>query len=371
MFDTARLQQIEKIWEAIEASYRLAPYNAPLNRVEEYQKILNAYHDGQLYNPQFVYKSPPTYPVEQIRDFLAGLRPNHFPFEMIYYEKAQSELFAIQCIQTHDPGIITGTSCLAYGLPDHTLLDEARNILKERVTDISEQVQEFSAEAAAEWIGSVLREVGIQEWQAVVLEPMNARISVNRLDKQVKIRKGSTFSQSDLRRLIIHEIGVHLLRYENGTEQSIYLFRNSFPGYLETEEGLAVYSEAESGLLETETLRKYAGRVIAANLALNHSFGQVFQALASYLGTETAFDITVRSKRGFMDTMQPGAHTKDIVYLKGFLSVRAHLLQHPDDYPLLFIGKFGLQHLPLVRSLLETGTILPAKLLPSNLKINI
>ncbi len=218
---------------------------------------------------------------------------------------------------------------------------------------------------------SVLEKASIKDWKAIVLEPMNASMSVNRLDKQVKIRKGLTFSENDLKRLIVHEIGVHVLRYENGTQYPIRLFSNSFPNYTETEEGVAVYSESQAGLLQVGTLRKYAGRVIAAHLALSQPLSEVFQTIAADLGTEMAFDIVVRAKRGFTDTAQPGAHTKDIVYLRGYLAVQAYLTQHPDDYPLLFAGKFGLQHLPLVRSLLEEGIISPPKLLPSDLSVDL
>lgn len=128
-----------------------------------------------------------------------------------------------------------------------------------------------------------------------------------------------------------------------------------------------VYSEANAGLLETNTLRKYAGRVMAADLALKYPFSDVFERLAPDLGPQTAFDITVRAKRGFTDTSQPGAHTKDIVYLQGFLAVQSHLQQYPEDYTLLFSGKFGLRHLPLVRALRKQELILPPKRLPDDL----
>lgn len=81
---------------------------------------------------------------------------------------------------------------------------------------------------------------------------------------------------------------------------------------------------------------------------------------------EMAFDIATRVKRGFVDTAQPGAHTKDMVYLQGYLAVKAHLAENPDDLPLLMLGKFALQHLPLVREWLAQGLLVPARYLPQD-----
>lgn len=367
MINLERLQPLELEWEDIEQSYRLSPYNAPRNREAEYQKVLAAYDAEKTYNPQFEYQETPPYPTSRIREFMARLAPDQSHLEMLYYEKAAHELSAIHCVQTHSPAAITGASCLAYGLPDRQLLAEAQAILSQYSTPDITPVKNIAAEQASVWMQSALEHAGIQEWQAVVFRPMSAMMSVNHLDKQIRVRKGTMFSQNTLRRLLAHEIGVHVLRYENGIVQPIRLFRNEFTGSLDTEEGLAVYNEECAGVLETDTLRKYAGRVIAAHLALNQSFFEVFQALVPPFGQEMAFEITARAKRGFTDTAQPGAHTKDIIYLRGYLQVKAHLEQHPEDYPLLFTGKVGLQHLPLVRELLEAKIITLPTVLPTDI----
>ncbi len=367
MINLERLHPLELEWEDIEQSYRLSPYNAPCNRGAEYQKLLTAYDAEKTYNPQFEYQETPPYPTSRIREFMARLAPDQSPLEMLYYEKAACELSAIHCVQTHSPAAITGASCLAYGLPNRQLLAEAQAILSQYSTPNVAPVKNIAAEQAIMWMQSALERAGIREWRAVVFEPMSAMMSVNHLDRQIRIRKGAMFSQDTLQRLLVHEIGVHVLRYENGVVQPIRLFRNGFTGAIDTEEGLAVHHEESAGVLETYTLRKYAGRVIAAHLALNQSFSEVFRALVPLFGQEMAFEITARAKRGFTDTAQPGAHTKDIVYLRGYLQVKAHLEQHPEDYPLLFTGKVGLQHLPLVRELLELEIITLPAVLPTDI----
>jgi uncharacterized protein (TIGR02421 family) len=366
--DWSRLNHLETEWEIIGDSYRTAPYQSPINLRAEKGKMIDAYQSGSAYNPYFEFAIPPEYPVKEIRHFIADLDPERSWLEQIYYDIANKELLHIQAVQTHDPNVITGSSCLNYGLPGFDLLTKAQHILDNTIRSTIEDQDLLADHEVASKLQLILNGNNLQNWQAIVDEPMNARMSVNRLDKQVKIRTGETFTPESIQRLIVHELGVHIIRYHNGDHQPIKLFRKGFPGYLATEEGLAVCSEERAGILEVNTLRKYAGRVVAAHLAINQSFNDVLHTLCQWLDFDTAFDIVVRAKRGFTDTSQPGVHTKDIVYLQGYLAVKKHLEQYSEDYELLFIGKFGLQHLPLVRSLLEQGVLSKPRLLPENLR---
>lgn len=364
------LQEIEAKWEKIEHSYRLSPYNAPMNRTEEQQRVMKGYANGRIYNPQFIYTSPPEFPIREINAFIRELRPENHPIEQLYEEKAHNALLEIKAVKTHSPAVITRGTCLEYGLPDHSLLDEAHIIL-EGATELEEPTATspalISAEEAAIQMQDILERAEIHGWKAVAYAPMNADASVNRLDKELRLRQEAKFSSATLRRLLMHEIGVHILRYVNGDRQKIQLFKTGFPGYLATEEGLAVYWEEKAGLLETKTLRKYAGRVVAAHLALSNSFWDVFNALVPLLGADMAFNITVRAKRGFTDTSQPGTHTKDIVYLQGYLQIKKYLREDLDDLSLLFTGKIGLQHIPLVQSLIEKDWVHLPDLLPQDI----
>ena len=129
MIDLDRLNSIETAWEEIESSYRIAPYTAPLNRNEEYQKLFDAYQVGQPYNPQFVYDTPPDFPVAEIRAFKARLTTDPNPIEEIYRTQAQNALLEIEAVQSRSPAAITGCSCLINGLPDQSLLATATKIL--------------------------------------------------------------------------------------------------------------------------------------------------------------------------------------------------------------------------------------------------
>jgi uncharacterized protein (TIGR02421 family) len=368
MLNLERLVGLDREWKEIEDSYRLAPYTAPINLPQEKEAVLSAYSAGEPYNPCFEYKDPPEFPIQRIRQFMCSLRPEDSVIERMYYTNAENELLSMKSILTHSPSVITGQTCLNYGLPDKALVKAAKLILTSTPDHSLYDIQDyFSTEDAAAEMQRMLDKLGLIGWNAQPFLPMSAKVSVNRQDKLVKIRKDSQFSKADLRRLLVHEIGVHVIRAENGNKQPLGIFSRGLPGYLDTEEGLAVYSEEKAGVIEIATMRKYAGRVIAAALALGQSFSDVFYSIVPDLGADIAFEIVARAKRGFLDTSQLGAHTKDIVYLKGYENVNQHLKEHPEDYALLFVGKIGLHDIDLVRDLLDKGIFGWPTLLPTTL----
>jgi len=369
MLNLDRLKDLDHEWQQIEESYRLDQYNAPINLSQEKEAMLSAFKAGKSYNPHFEYKNPPQFPLQRIYQFIRSCNPEDSVFEKMYYTVAQNELLAIESVLSHSPSVITGHTSLIYGVPDNELIATARSMLSSSSDNLSTSdfQASLSAEEAAIEMRRMLEKLGLARWSARSFSPMNAKVSVERKDRLVKIREDATFTHRDLRRLLVHEIGVHVLRAENGSKQPIGIFSRGLPSYLSTEEGLAVYSEEKAGVIEPTTMRKYAGRVIATVTSLSHSFNDVFRSIASDVGPDIAFEIAARTKRGFRDTSQPGAHTKDIVYLKGYRDVGQHLDKHPDDHEILFVGKLGLDDMELVRGLIEKNILYTPELVPSAL----
>lgn len=356
--DIERARRTEDEWSRIEASYRISPYFAPANLEDERSSFLASWQEGRRYEPTFRYAPPPDFPVRDIQNFLSLLTPLDSWLDGRYYWKATSALHEIWAVNEHDPAHITGFTCMEYGIPTQKLLSAAREILERMIPDSPAKHEQFlSATEACRQVQNELDRRRLDDWEAIVYEPMVAKMSVNRLDRQVRIRKGAAFLQSEVDRLKIHEVGVHVMRAEHGKRQHLRIFENSFPGYLATEEGLALYFEQQAGVLEEKTLKRYAGRVLGAWLALSHSFFEVFDVLAKYLEPNVVFDITVRAKRGFEDTSEYGAHTKDIVYLQGFLEVNRYLADNPTDLPYLMAGKIGIQDLDIAKKLSASGNL--------------
>ncbi|MEE4208484.1 MAG: tyrosine/phenylalanine carboxypeptidase domain-containing protein, partial [Parvularcula sp.] len=78
------------------------------------------------------------------------------------------------------------------------------------------------------------------------------------------------------------------------------------------------------------------------------------------LPEEDAFDTAVRAMRG-------GGLTKDACYLRGLRGLLA-ALQAGEDFETFFCGKFDLDHLPVIRTLLDEGFLKPPIILPAFLR---
>jgi hypothetical protein len=114
-----------------------------------------------------------------------------------------------------------------------------------------------------------------------------------------------------------------------------------------TEEGLAVFNEEANDCLNNFVLKIYAGRVLAIDYAMQKSFSETYRLLRKYFTKNTAWRLTLRAKRGFVDTSGPGALTKDIAYLQGYLKVKEYA-RKGGNMNRLYYGKVGIEHIPLL-----------------------
>lgn len=159
--------------------------------------------------------------------------------------------------------------------------------------------------------------------------------------------------------LLGHEVGTHILTNYNGKAQPFRQLSAGLPGYDELQEPLAVLAEYLVGGLSKRRLRTLAARVIAVGmLSGGATFVDVFRKLTKDydLHKDIAFGITMRVFRS-------GGFTKDVVYLRGLINLLEHI-RHGLDLKMLYVGKFGMDYLPIVRELLWRKILVPAKLLP-------
>jgi uncharacterized protein (TIGR02421 family) len=161
---------------------------------------------------------------------------------------------------------------------------------------------------------------------------------------------------------LAHEVGTHVITYLNGRAQPFRQLYVGLPGYEELQEGLAVLAEYLVGGLSRPRLRLLAARVVAARHMIDGgSFVEVFRELDRTYGfsQRTAFNITMRIFRG-------GGLTKDAVYLRGFFKVLDYFQNGGALEPLL-VGKFALDHVPIIQELQLRHVLGPPPLRPSYL----
>jgi uncharacterized protein (TIGR02421 family) len=232
-----------------------------------------------------------------------------------------------------------------YGRPSKDLVGKAKQFLK---TPMEKKIEGYTGISTVKKFLDAFLYQGLR-WKVKEKE-MVAGAAFDVGQRTLFINKQRRFSKEEIQRLIVHEIGTHITRAENGKKHKHKLFLMGFPNYLVTEEGLAVYNEERAGLLHNDLLKTYAGRVVAVDLALQSSFSSVYTTLREYFSDEDAFRLTMRVKRGLKDTSKPGGFTKDYFYLEGYYRVK-EFVKKGGSLDSLYTGKIGIEHIPFLRYL--------------------
>jgi uncharacterized protein (TIGR02421 family) len=148
--------------------------------------------------------------------------------------------------------------------------------------------------------------------------------------------------------LLHHEVGTHVVTYQNGARQPLTLLTIGLPGYDETQEGLAVLAEYLTGGLDPRRLRVLAARVVAIGKMLDGAgFLEIFESLREIhrISARTAWSIAIR-------VVVAGGSVKDAIYLRGITRI-LEALADGGSLDALFVGKLSLDHIPLIQDLLD------------------
>ena len=255
--------------------------------------------------------------------------------DIIYYYSNM-----VQCIQTiGEPKKFHYNSLRVYGTPTEKDVQNAQFILHHSDEPGGADMDKiYSPEDAKNYF---------EEFSKQYNFPLNIKLStaiaadamVSNSTQTLLIKKNTKFSKNQLLTLANHEIGVHLVTTYNGIEQPLKIFSNGFPRNVETQEGLAVFSEYMSGALTLNRLKTLAYRVLASDsLIKGYSFSDTFDLIhGTYkLNRNDAFSITMRVHRG-------GGFTKDRLYLSGLRKIyKRH--QRGESMDNLLTGKVTMDY---------------------------
>jgi uncharacterized protein (TIGR02421 family) len=166
------------------------------------------------------------------------------------------------------------------------------------------------------------------------------------------IPESAVFGADRVEPLLHHEVGTHVVTYQNGARQPLQLLTIGLPGYDETQEGLAVLAEYLVGGLDPRRLRVLAARVLAVGRMLDGAdFLDIFGWLRAEYGIppRTAWSISIRVVVG-------GGSVKDAIYLRGITRI-LDALAEGTRLDVLLVGKLALDHVPLIQDLLDRGVL--------------
>ena len=274
-------------------------------------------------------------------------------YEDIIYEYSG----LIECIETIGQGRkFYFNSLKSFGTPTERSLENAKFILRFDDSEFNEELLPmYNAQEARDYFDEFSKRYDFK-YRIKISNNLSAAAMVLNNTQTLVLRKSHKFSLNQLKVLTNHEIGVHMVTTFNGLNQPLKVFSNGFPNNVETQEGLAVYSEFMSGCLTIERLKELAFRVIAVDsLHKGYTFSDTFHLLHNQhkLNRDKAFSITLRVHRG-------GGFTKDHLYLKGIRNIYKYA-NSGEDLGLLLTGKVSQEYVSTIKKLQGLGLALPPK----------
>jgi len=325
----------------------------PLNAVEEKKRFFEKIEAGEEYNPHFRYapRNPlysyfsisPTFETykKELHELLDDLGRDTLG---LIFEKKILDLFErMELIRSIGTPNFYNNSEEYYGKVTKNVLKFSKELLQKKEKKEGVDITFVKAKSI---IDNFLKKKNLK-YKVVLRESGGSKFSVNIRTKEIFIDKNIQLTDLMVKRLIAHEIEGHAYRYENGLLQPYSVFaRGLSKESLETEEGLAIMVEQKEKINVDAQLREYAGRVFAVSVASKNSFFKTYDILKDYFLKEEAFTITMRVKRGLHKQSEPGAFTKDAVYLKGFLAVSKFLEDHSLEE--LYYGRYSVHDTSLI-----------------------
>ena len=353
---TEALFKIDKYLDKLVKKIELLSYVNPVNIESEKEKFFASKY---LTNPVFHYPNIDFDKFNLHREFFS------LPIERIEDEKIR-DLYEeiiyfysglIQSIETIGSGKkFYYNSLHSFGTPTEKDVENAKFILH---FDADYDAEHFKPKFSPKETETIFREYSGRydfTYNIKYSSTMGAIAMVLNNTKTLVLNNKHTFSKNEIGILTNHEIGVHMVTTMNGLLHPLKIFSHGFPNNVETQEGLAVFSEYMSGNLTIKRLRELAYRVIAVNsLAKGYSFSKTFRLLHNThdLNREDAFHITVRAHRG-------GGFTKDYLYLSGLKKVIDYY-ESGKDLGLLLTGKVSLEHIDTIEYLIDKGLAVKPK----------
>ena len=324
--------------------------NTPVN-VNHAWKLFKRYEYRQ--EPTFWYRPLPFSPPDLKRQ-LFEIPVHHVedPTLATLFEEERSQIdLKISMLRDRGTARFLYGSLQLYGGMDNRILNLAHDILTTFRSRSRVHSKKENWVNAVEFAETANKE--IQFYQQIYAH-FNPKVKIRRDMSTLMVNRGNLLVAENLKipvnrinALLQHEIGTHLIVHYNGAAQPLQLIRCGLPGYEELQEGLAVFAEFMVGGLNRSRLRVLAARVVAAASAIQ---GASFVDTCGDLRYKFNFDwhvaflITTRIYRG-------GGLTKDVAYLRGLVRLFDYLREGGLLDP-LFVGKFAINHVPMIEELL-------------------
>lgn len=319
---------------------------SPLNYRQEKSQFLQSTFSK---NPEFVYGKHVIDPFTRKRELFSLPIENieDEDLQTLYADIIESYVDKIDQFRSIGTPDFLYDSLRYFGEPSEKDINNAQFIL--HLPDDWGDIQEerFNAKQIVDMLDAFGKQEGYQ-YQIVTDDSMIANILVS--GTTIKVNSAALVSETEVKALAHHELGVHLTTTLNARSQPLKILSLGCPVNTMTQEGLAILSEYLAGYMTVPRLKVLALRVLAVHSMINEKdFKKTFLLLHEQHNTpkDLAFTITARVYRG-------GGFTKDYLYLQG-LHQMLNAFETRKDFANLMCGKVAIDYLPIVSRLVEKG----------------
>jgi len=245
-------------------------------------------------------------------------------------------------------------------------LSRVKKMLMEEISlllELRDEDKNFAPAEIKEFFENKIKQLGFNEW-AVKIDANYRTISVDQKNKSIYVPKDREIDAASLEKLVLHEIGVHVLRRENGERSKLKLLGLGLDHYEIGEEGLASLVE---GFFEDKinfgffNLLSYVaiGMVYGVD-GQRRDFRDLYEILIKlylYMGlaanpdksiedikqkaVNNAYNRCVRIFRGTSCQVSGVCFTRDMIYLKGKICMWDVINNNPQELKRVYCGKYN------------------------------
>lgn len=245
-------------------------------------------------------------------------------------------------------------------------LNRVKRILMEEIRvlfEVTDKDIQYQPEEIKQFFERKIRELGFDNW-GVEIDNNYQSVSVDQNQKKIYVPRTRKIDPVSLEKLVLHEIGVHVLRRENGERSKLKLLGLGLDHCEIGEEGLASLVE---GLFRDQIAFTFFSLLSYVAIGLvygsdgsKRDFRDIFTILTKlylYIGLvnwpdkdieETknkaianAFNRCVRIFRGTNCQLAGVCFTRDLIYLKGKICMWDVINHKPEELKRVYCGKYN------------------------------
>lgn len=334
-------------------------YLYPTNFDEEKERFFQAVSHRQSYNPCFTYNNPSEKEFIMIEALQSMSMPEE-PFGKLYQQIKQRILLTLEMVQNRQAQSFTNLSQKRFGIASSELVQDAQTILhKYRRQPIDNAY--FGIKAVIDELREKLVSSQISHWNIEETQGYIWLCEADTINHKLLLPSGLLINQAWIQKIIQNVIEVIIYQNQNAQTQPLKIFLLGLDRYEETQKGLMIELAHRMGHIDSQSMRRHAGGVLASYLGHQYSFWETYQRLSNLFSQETAFTLAGLSKMGLCDTEEKGGLLHTHLALQGWKKVQNMTkgqLSH------LYCGHVGMDQLEQIETWIEEGKIASPQWLP-------